>query len=199
MTAETERTMLDRLCIRYGKTYTNGRYVGREFARAEHVPVGLGFERSRIADFLAVRMFLSHGYEHLTYLEQKALASEGVISWASRTPTLIGHEVKVSRSDWLTELRDPEKAEAWKRYCHGWYLVVSDAAIVHNGELPEGWGLMVKHGRSLRMVVRAPRLTPEPLDMMHTAALVRAVMHTESREAARDARRDIAGEWGFRA
>ena len=193
MTAETERTMLDRLCVRYGRTYKNGEYVGREFARAEHVPVGLGFERSRIADFLAVRMFLSHGYEHLSTAERSRLAREGVQYWRDKTPTLIGHEVKVSRSDWLAELRDPEKAEAWKRYCHGWYLVVSDAAIVRDGELPDGWGLMVKHGTSLRTVVRAPRLKPEPLDMMHTAALVRAVMHTQARDAAALARAAFSG------
>lgn len=187
MSGETERTMLDRLCVRYGKTYRNGSYVGREFSRAEHVPVGVGFNRSRIADFLAVRMFTSHGFEHLHYLEQRALVEQGVFSHRDRVPTLIGHEVKVSRSDWLTELRDPEKAEAWKRYCHGWYLVVPQAEIVRDRELPEGWGLMVKRGKSVQIVVRAPRLKPEPLDMMHVAALVRAVAQTEAREALRSA------------
>ncbi|MDR6691499.1 hypothetical protein J2X55_002422 [Microbacterium sp. 1154] len=185
MSDETERTMLDRLCVRYGRTYKNGSYVGREHARAEHVPIGVSFDRSRIADFLAVRMFSSHGFEHLPYREQESLAQQGVISWDARTPTLIGHELKVSRSDWLTEFRDPEKAEARKRYCHGWYLVASDAAIVRDGELPEGWGLMVKHGRSLRVLLRAPRLVPQPLGMSQVAALARAVMQTEAREAAR--------------
>jgi hypothetical protein len=161
--------------------YKNGKYRGREYARAEHVPIGVGFERSRIADFMAVRMFSSHGYEHLTYPEQSALADQGILSRKDRTPTLIGHEVKVSRSDWLHELRQPEKAEAWKRFCHEWYLVVSEEAIVRPGELPEDWGLLVSHGRSLRMVQRATRLVPEPMGMSQIAALTRAVMQTEVR------------------
>ncbi len=177
----TERNMLDRLNVRYGRVYKNGSYRGREFARAEHVPIGVGFERSRIADFMAVRMFSSHGYEHLPYLEQRTLAEQGILSRKDRTPTLIGHEVKVSRADWLHELKQPEKAEAWKRFCHEWYLVVSDAAIVREGELPDGWGLMVSHGRSLRLVTRAARLRPEPLGMSQVAALTRAVMQTEAR------------------
>lgn len=179
----TEREMLDRLNLRYGKVYTNGSYRGREFVRAEHVPIGVGFERTRIADFLAMRMFVSHGYEHLPYPEQRALADAGVISYRTRVPTLIGHEVKVSRSDWLHELKQPDKAEAWKRYCHGWYLVVSDAKIVREGELPEDWGLMVAYGKSLRMVTRAPRLDPEPLGIQQVAAFSRAVMQTEVRQA----------------
>lgn len=179
----TERDMLDRLNLRYGRVYKNGSYRGREFARAEHVPIGVGFERSRIADFMAVRMFSSHGYEHLPYPVQRALAEQGILSRRDRTPTLIGHEVKVSRSDWLHELKQPEKAEAWKRFCHEWYLVVSDATIVRDGELPDGWGLMVSHGRSLRLVTRAARLRPEPMGMNQVAALTRAVMQTEARAA----------------
>lgn len=181
--SETERTMLDRLNVRYGKTYKNGSYVGREFARAEHVPNGVGLTEAgrRIADFMAVRMFSSHGYEHLPYFEQRQLADEGVISWQERTPTLIGHEVKISRADWLTELRDPTKSEAWKQFCHGWYLVAADSSVARPDELPDGWGLMVSHGRSLKVVVRTPRLDPVALDMNHTAALTRAVMQTETR------------------
>jgi hypothetical protein len=178
----TERDMLDRLNVRYGKIYKNGTYRGREFVRAEHVPIGVGFERSRIADFLALRMFKSHGYEHLPYREQHALAESGVLLHKERTATLIGHEVKVSRSDWLHELKTPEKAEAWKRFCHEWYLVVSDPTIVRQGELPEDWGLLVSHGKSLRVAVKAPRLrNPEPMGMSQIAAFSRAVMQTEVR------------------
>ncbi|MFI5426079.1 hypothetical protein [Aeromicrobium sp. UC242_57] len=33
--------------------------------------------------------------------------------WWIKAPIFHGHEVKVSRSDWLTELRDPTKAETF--------------------------------------------------------------------------------------
>lgn len=70
---------------------------------------------------------------------------------------LIGHEIKVSRSDWVAELgRKTGKADAWADQCHQWWLVVSDPAIVHDGELPDGWGLM-SPGRSVaRMTVHRP-------------------------------------------
>lgn len=72
--------------------------------------------------------------EAQAYLERISRKGQGILSWKDRTPTLIGHEVKVSRADWLHELKQPEKAEAWKRFCHEWYLVVSDAAIVREGD-----------------------------------------------------------------
>lgn len=68
---------------------------------------------------------------------------------------LVGHELKISRADWLNELNKPGKADAWADECHAWYLVVADPAIVHEGELPAGWGLMVPGTRSkTRMDVR---------------------------------------------
>lgn len=60
---------------------------------------------------------------------------------------LVGHELKISRADWLHELDDREKADQWADQCHEWWLVVSDPTIVRPGELPAGWGLMAP-GRS---------------------------------------------------
>lgn len=68
---------------------------------------------------------------------------------------LIGHEVKVSRSDWLTELKKVGKADRWADECHAWYLVVEDPAIVHEHELPEGWGLMAPGPRGMKIITRA--------------------------------------------
>ncbi|WP_209999680.1 hypothetical protein [Mycolicibacterium frederiksbergense] len=70
---------------------------------------------------------------------------------------LIGHEIKVSRSDWVAELgRKTGKADTWADQCHQWWLVVSDPSIVRDGELPEGWGLM-SPGRSVtRMTIHRP-------------------------------------------
>jgi hypothetical protein len=66
---------------------------------------------------------------------------------STRGHYLVGHELKVSRADWLHELAQPEKAEAWASQCHAFYLVVPDPSIVRDGELPPDWGLM-KPGRS---------------------------------------------------
>src|SRR3954468_2546806 len=49
--------------------------------------------------------------------------------WRSRGLRLHGFEVKCSRSDWLYELKHPEKAESFIRYVHHWWMVVADETI----------------------------------------------------------------------
>lgn len=61
---------------------------------------------------------------------------------------LIGHEIKVSRSDWLHELDQPEKSATWADQCHGFYVVAPSTDIVPIEELPHGWGLMIPDPRS---------------------------------------------------
>ena len=58
---ETERSMLDRLNARYGKTYRNGTHEGRQYVRAEHVQSSAGFSygSTRIADYLAIDLFVA--------------------------------------------------------------------------------------------------------------------------------------------
>ena len=103
--------------------------------------------------------------------------------WPSSGNLVHGFEVKVSRSDWLAELRDPSKAEAIRRYCDHWWLVVPDASIVREG-LPEGWGLLAvgSDGR-LRKRIDAPRLKREPMPPGFVASLLRASVRTATRQA----------------
>lgn len=69
---------------------------------------------------------------------------------------LTGHEVKVSRADWLSELRKVGKADTWADQCHRWFLVVPTAEIVQPGELPVGWGLMIPGSRTRMKVLTEP-------------------------------------------
>ncbi|MCC2033087.1 hypothetical protein [Microbacterium allomyrinae] len=160
----TERDMLDLLARRYTQRSqgTNDRWV-----RAEHVRNGTGFygyseetgrcndwRGLRTADFFAVDTYESKGHE------------------------IHGHEVKVSRSDWLHELADPTKAEAFKRYCTRWWLVTPDASIVRPGELPAGWGVLALRGGRLHAVHRAPKLDPLPMPKPLWISLMRAASKT---------------------
>lgn len=76
---------------------------------------------------------------------------------STRGHHLTGFELKVSRSDWLHELDEVEKAEVWASQCHSWYAVAPDATIIRPEELPHGWGLMVAGASKTKMdvVVRA--------------------------------------------
>lgn len=168
---ETERTMLDRLRKRYGQTYRNGSYVGRQYVMAEHVALDpAGYWGTRIADAVVLDTRLTHA-DKLTPVERETS------KWGERQ-SIHGFEVKVSRSDWLTELKDPTKAEAWARYCHYFWLVVSDKSIVRD-DLPDGWGLLVPHGVSLRVAKSPTRRDIEPMPLSTLVSLTRAVQKTE--------------------
>lgn len=84
--------------------------------------------------------------------------------WPSRGLGIDVHELKVSRSDWLRELDDPGKADAWWRFCSRFWIVAMPG-IVNATELPEGWGLMLPpnraNARRFRAVVPAAVREPE--------------------------------------
>lgn len=172
----TERDMLDRLRVRYGKTYRNGAYVGRQFVIAEKVPTTPGsWGGDRIADALVLDTW-SAPHSELTETERDSAR------WGERQ-SVHGFEVKISRADWLAELRDPEKADAWGRYCHYFSLVAADRRIVRD-DLPNGWGLLIPHGTSLRLVVKPRRRDPRPMPTSIVVSIARAVQKTETAIAA---------------
>jgi len=84
--------------------------------------------------------------------------------WPSRGLAIDVHELKVSRADWLRELDDPGKADAWWRFCSRFW-VVAMPGVVNRSELPAGWGLMLPpnraNGRRFRVVVPAESREPE--------------------------------------
>lgn len=93
--------------------------------------------------------------------------------WPSRGLELWGIEIKVSRADWLRELKRPEKAEEFLPYCHRWYIV-APADVIRQGELPSTWGHMAPVRSGLRILTAAPPLTPKPADVGLLASIARA-------------------------
>lgn len=151
----TERDMLDALRRRYSKNHGNGpRYV-----YAEHVRNQCGFG----------------GWYGKDELRLRTIDALVIDLWPSSGHVIEGFEVKVSRSDWLTELKDPSKAEAFRPYCHRWWLVVPDVNIVRD-DLPEGWGLLaLDRNGDLRIRRRTTHQDPLPMPVGMTAAWLRAV------------------------
>lgn len=111
--------------------------------------------------------------------------------WPSRGLDLQGFELKVSRSDWLRELKNPAKADAIVSYCDYWWVVVSEAKLVADGELPKTWGLMAADGGKLKVIVDAPKLEARPISRAFLAALCRkAAEQTVDAEVVAKAARD---------
>lgn len=76
--------------------------------------------------------------------------------WASRGTGIDVHEIKISRADWLRELDNPAKAEAWWPYCNRFW-VAALPGVADPAELPDGWGLMEfpSSGRRFKVRVQA--------------------------------------------
>jgi len=134
---------------------------GWSYAFLQQVSNGTGNKCNRWCDALAVQL------------------------WESRGLEIIGFEVKVSRTDWIKELKHPEKADAIAKYCHQWYLVVGDENIVQFGELPTTWGLMVPHTKkSLKIVKPAVRNEkPKSVDMPFLCAVLRRAVTQHTTKA----------------
>lgn len=166
----TERTMLDLVHERYSKVAPGN---GPRYVVAEHVRNQCGFGGSVWSEALGK--------------EPRMRTADALVLdlWPSSGNAVHGIEVKISRSDWLTELKDPDKAEAFRPYCDFWWLAVPDAGIVRH-DLPPGWGLLVvsidQFGRpKLRVRTPAPKFPRMPMPFGMTAAWVRAVAKTATR------------------
>ena len=119
-------------------------------------------------------------------------------SMAAHGARIIGHEVKVTRSDVLTELADPAKHDPWSRYCDRWWLVVSDPEIVKGLDIPDGWGVMAppsgRRTRTMTVLRPAPKLSPE--NAGPALSRISAFVVNRVEERVRAAERDV--EWRTR-
>lgn len=70
------------------------------------------------------------------------------------------YEIKVSRSDWLNELRQPSKSNWLAGHCDKIWLLTPDNEIAKLEEIPENWGWMYLKGQRLRVIKEAPKLNP---------------------------------------
>ncbi|MBW6523471.1 hypothetical protein KZ810_08160 [Sphingomonas sp. RHCKR47] len=136
------------------------RYRAPEWACFFEVADSTGARATRSADAIAMSLYPSRGLR------------------------LHGFEIKVSRSDWLHELKQPEKSVALQRYCDHWWIV-TPADIVKDGELPPTWGHLILKGNGFNCAIKAPVLEREAWSPEFLAALLRRA-HDAREQAIRD-------------
>lgn len=102
--------------------------------------------------------------------------------WPSRGNHLIGFELKVSRSDWLHELKDPAKAEAIAQYCDMFYLVISDSKVIDIAEVPKTWGVLVASNGTVKTLREAPLLEAKAMDRTFLCGFMRNVDESIARQ-----------------
>lgn len=132
------------------------RYPISEYALMAEVRDKAGFSASRSADYIAVNL------------------------WPSRGLSVNGIELKSFRSDWLSELKKPQKAENIFQYCDYFWLLTTDDTIAKIEEIPESWGWLCIKGEKIFTKKEAPKLAPIPISRhFFAAALKRAVDKTQ--------------------
>lgn len=119
----------------------------------EQVRNAAGFDASRTCDALHLEM------------------------WPSAGLRLTGFEIKATRGDWLRELKDPAKGEAFALHCDHWF-VVAPVGVVDVSELPTGWGLLVPNVKGkLGIAHPSPkRRDPLPVSRGMLVAIVAATV-----------------------
>lgn len=120
-------------------------------------------------------------------------------AWHSSGNEVEGFEVKISRADWLNEVKNPNKCQPSKQYCHRWWLVIADPTMVKDGELPDDWGMMAVVNGVLKVIKKAPKLEPVPLSVDFVASLLRTdaretIPLDVHRDKLKDARREFKVE-----
>jgi hypothetical protein len=87
-------------------------------------------------------------------------------NWGSTGRRVHGFEIKVSRGDWLRELKDVSKADPFIERCNRWWLVTADDKLAKLEEIPALWGWMTYTKTGLRTQKMATEL-PQPEHTMH--------------------------------
>jgi hypothetical protein len=130
------------------------KYPADQYAMLYEVRDAAGFSANRSADAIVIGL------------------------WPSRGCLIEGMELKISRSDWLRELKKPEKAEAFFEFCDRWWVIASTPDIVRLEELPPTWGLMVPRAGGMGVIRQAPELKPTPVDRYLLAAMMKRATNT---------------------
>lgn len=109
--------------------------------------------------------------------------------WPSRGQELHGVEIKISRSDWMRESKDPTKAERIAAYCDRWYVHTTPGVIRDLSEVPPAWGVREFDGKRWSTLREAALTEAKPTDRGFLAALLRRADEGMRGEIANQARR----------
>jgi len=149
---------------------TTVRYERKAWACLREVGDATGYAGKRHVDLVAIGLWPSSGLE------------------------IHGVEVKVSKSDWRSEVRDPAKAEeGFRRFCDRWYVAAPQGTVA-TAELPPGWGLLEVHGAKVTTTRESDKLSPEPIGRLQVAAIARRLVEQMAPSAVLEAARKSGAE-----
>jgi len=135
-----------------------------------------------VLQFARDQVWTGAGYAWLYEVRNKTGASHAQYRYAdalvaslypSRGIWFAGVEVKVSRGDWLRELKDVRKSDEIQRFCDYWWIAAPEG-VVKLEELPVTWGLLEVRGKKIARARAAPKIKkPAPPTLEFVASLLR--------------------------
>lgn len=133
------------------------RYQHPEWALCFEVANATGTNARRYADAVAMNLFPSRGL------------------------AIHGFEIKISKSDFMSEISKPEKSVAVQQYCDHWWIV-APASAVDETLLPKTWGWLRVDKDKLVAAKQAPDLEAKDVTRSFMAALVRRANEIDAGE-----------------
>lgn len=136
------------------RRFTTNRGNGPGYVFAPHVKDAAGWDACRTADLVVMEL------------------------WPSMGLHLHGFEIKTTRSDWLRELREPQKSQPFLAILDTWSIVAPKGTVLRS-ELDERFGLLEAQENRLRQIRAPTPLRKLTSDMAHLsrstlAALLRS-------------------------
>ncbi len=93
-------------------------------------------------------------------------------TWPSRGFQILGFEIKSYRSDWLRELKRPDKADGLARYCDNWWLI-TNIGVAKPEEIPATWGWMEATAKGLVTRQQPEKMKTEPIQRVFLMSIMR--------------------------
>jgi len=142
---------------------------------AEETPVTI-WDALEAKFSLPYHIFLREVRDDTGFYSSRSADAIAISLYASRGQALSAFEVKHSRSDWLGELKRPDKAETIGKYCDYFWLVTAEKTIAKLEEIPAKWGWLNFTGKQVRVMKWALKITGRPLDRAMLASLAIKIM-----------------------
>lgn len=126
------------------------KFPANEYVLIEEVSNYSGFSRNRSLDYMLINL------------------------WESRGLAVTGIEKKSNRSDWLKELKQPEKQESHYKHCDYFYLLTDKADVAKLEEIPDTWGWYhINDKQILKTMKPAPKNKPDVIHRSLMCAMLR--------------------------
>jgi len=98
--------------------------------------------------------------------------------WPSKNHRRIAYEIKISRADFLKELKSPDKRQ-WALEMSNQFYFVAPQGIIKNDELPDGCGLLEASDNKLIEIQKAKIKSASDFSMNEFCAFARQAMNRE--------------------